>query len=131
MTVTISVEEMIAQEFDIFYREVKFKDIELSEELKSLLDILERDTITNATSDDCAEWREAWDEGHQVGWLEGCDEGYKEGKDDGHTESYDEGYEDGKYDGHTEGYDEGYERGKDDGHNEGYDEGYAEAKAEE
>jgi flagellar biosynthesis/type III secretory pathway protein FliH len=131
MTVTISVEEMIAQEFDIFYREVKFKDIELSEELKSLLDILERDTITNATSDDCAEWQEAWDEGHQVGWLEGCDEGYKEGKDDGHTESYDEGYEDGKYDGHTEGYDEGYERGKDDGHNEGYDEGYAEAKAEE
>jgi flagellar biosynthesis/type III secretory pathway protein FliH len=92
MAVTISVEETIAQHFDIFYRECKFQGIELSEEVKRLLYILEGDTITEAESEYTSEYYAAWDEGHQVGWLEGRDEGYEEGKDDGHTEGYDEGY---------------------------------------
>jgi flagellar biosynthesis/type III secretory pathway protein FliH len=113
MNATISVEETIAQHFDIFYRECKFQGIELSEEVKRLLHILEGDTLTEATSEYCTEWQEAWDEGHQVGWLEGRDEGHYEGYDDGISQGYDEGYEEGKDDGHTEGYDEGYAAGYD------------------
>jgi flagellar biosynthesis/type III secretory pathway protein FliH len=110
---TISAAEMIAQEFDWFYKEVKFKDIELSEELKSLLYILEGDTITNATSDHCTEWQEAWDAGHE----EGYDLGYEEGYDSGHEEGYDSGHDSG----YEKGYDSGYEVGHDSGYVEGYD----------
>ena len=96
MAVTNSVEETIAHHFDIFYRECKFQGIELSEEVKRLLHILEGDTITEATSEYTTEYHAAWDEGHQSGWLEGRDEGYEEGKNDGHTEGYDEGYAEAK-----------------------------------
>ena len=86
---TISAAEMIAQEFDRFHEAVKFKDIELSEELKSLLYILEGDTITNATSEYCTEWQEAWDSGRE----EGYDSGYEEGYDSGYAAGYDYGYD--------------------------------------
>jgi len=96
MAVTISVKETIGKQFDIFYRECEFQDIELSDEVKRLLHILEGDTITEAESEYTTEYEDAWEEGHR----EGRDEGYREGMADGEIEAY------GK------GYDEGYEAGE-------------------
>jgi flagellar biosynthesis/type III secretory pathway protein FliH len=90
MAVTISVEETIAQHFDSFYKECEFQGIELSEEVKRLLHILEGDTLTEATSEYTSEYHAAWDEGYEGGKYDGYAEGYDEGKYDGYAEGYDE-----------------------------------------
>ena len=97
MTATISIEEMIAQEFDRFYKEVNLKDIQLSEELKSLLSILEEDSLTASTSQYSTEWEEAYEEGRDSGY----EDGYEMGYDSGHARGYDSG--------HDRAYEEGYE----------------------
>jgi flagellar biosynthesis/type III secretory pathway protein FliH len=88
MTATISVEETIGKQFDTFYQECKLQDIELSEKLKRLLQNLEGDTITEATSEYTTEYHTAYVEGYDDGRKEGYDEGYEDGLEDGHKEGH-------------------------------------------
>jgi flagellar biosynthesis/type III secretory pathway protein FliH len=89
MTVTISVEDTIGKQFDNFYQECKLQDIELSEKLKRLLQNLEGDTITEATSEYTTEYHTAYVEGHDEGYEGGYEDGYEEGHEKGSNTSVD------------------------------------------
>jgi flagellar biosynthesis/type III secretory pathway protein FliH len=89
MTATISVEETIGKQFDTFYQECKLQDIELSEKLKRLLQNLEGDTITEATSEYTTEYHTAYVEGHDEGYEGGYEDGYEEGHEKGSNTSVD------------------------------------------
>lgn len=91
MAVTISVEETIGKQFDTFYQECKLQDIELSEKLKRLLQNLEGDTITEATSEYTTEYHTAYVEGHDEGYEGGYEAGHKEGHEDGYEEGHEKG----------------------------------------
>jgi flagellar biosynthesis/type III secretory pathway protein FliH len=91
MTVTISVEDTIGKQFDNFYQECKLQDIELSEKLKRLLQNLEGDTITEATSEYTTEYHTAYVEGHDEGYEGGYEAGHKEGHEDGYEEGHEKG----------------------------------------
>jgi hypothetical protein len=71
MTVTISVKETIGKQFDIFYTECEFQDVELSAKLKRLLQNLEGDVYTEAESEYTTEYHAAWDEGYKEGFEDG------------------------------------------------------------
>jgi hypothetical protein len=71
MTVTISVKETIGKQFDIFYTECEFQDVELSAKLKRLLQNLEGDVYTEAESTYTTEYHAAWDEGYKEGFEDG------------------------------------------------------------
>jgi flagellar biosynthesis/type III secretory pathway protein FliH len=102
----ITVKENIHIEFDRFYSDVKFNNIEVPEGLRALLETLEDSVI--------CEYNNQAEEIY--------DEGYQEGNDFGHNEGYHEG--------HEIGYDEGFSEGRDDGYNEGFDDGYAQCQAD-
>jgi flagellar biosynthesis/type III secretory pathway protein FliH len=89
MTATISVEETIGKQFDTFYQECKLQDIELSEKLKRLLQNLEGDTITEATSEYTTEYHTAYVEGYDEGYEGGYEDGYEEGHEKGSNTSVD------------------------------------------
>ena len=77
--ITITVEENIHIEFDRFFNKAKFKDLEISNNLKELLEELEDNVIQEYS--------------HQM--LEVYDDGYGDGRDHGYDDGYSDGYETG------------------------------------
>ena len=75
----------VTKEFDVFYANIKFGLVPLSNEMQDHLRELE-DRIVRAE----IEFQEAEEEHH---WGEGFDSGFSEGYDKGTEEGFDEGYD--------------------------------------
>ena len=65
---TVSMNETIQVLFDRFFKEIKYKDISMSEELYRLLNGLESDVLEEAGSDYSTEMLEKYEEGFTAGY---------------------------------------------------------------
>lgn len=91
--ITTSIEVIIEREFDKFYREARYADIEFSQELKDMLLSLEDTVSENCSSDYTTEYESAYEEGYDSGHDNGYEVGYEEGVTAGYQEGFEEGIE--------------------------------------
>ena len=92
MSATYSVEELIRIEFDKFYDNLKFYDLDIHDRVGELLTKLEDNVVDYALSKYTTEVEEIKEEAYDEGWENGREVGYDEGCNDG----YDSGYQDAK-----------------------------------
>ena len=103
----MSVEELLRICFDIFHKEIEWKGVILSSDIKDALKNLEDKIIIDARTEystEAEELREAAFEegekyGYDIGFMEGKNDGYDEGFLEGEEEAFDNGYEQGLIDG--------------------------------
>ena len=88
MSISISCETQLRLAFDEFFDNVKFKGIDISPELKSMIETVEEDLVLSS---------EAWTDNSELNdnLQDEYERGYDVGFTDGETGSYDQAFEDG------------------------------------
>lgn len=62
---------------------------------------------------------EILEQGKDLGFSDGYEEGFKEGKAEGDSDGYERGLEDSSAENYSDGYENGYKEGYDEGHRDG------------
>lgn len=98
MTITVSLQTYILNDFDKFYFECNWNNLPIEGKLRELLEDLEDRLLSTSDSTLTSEYEEAYEKGHEAGFESGEDygrmEGYNEGYESGHTEGYDQAISD-------------------------------------
>jgi flagellar biosynthesis/type III secretory pathway protein FliH len=94
MTVTVSLETYILNEFDSFFLNTKFEGIHINPDLKLHLDDLEHRILECASQEHTSEMEQAREEAFEAGYESGFYEGEIEGYDRGLDAGYDQAIED-------------------------------------
>jgi len=114
MSATISISTAIELQFDKLYTELTFENIQVTRTLRLLLEDLEVNCITEATSDYTTEAELQYQNGFEAGYVDGDfdgrEESYCEGQIFGEEEGYDIGYSEKCQDKYEEGFIAGYDQ---------------------
>lgn len=87
MTATVSVQEYIAQAFDKFYQEAKFRNIIINDGIIVLLQDLEEEVVELATQEHTTEAEMLFEEGYNEGFEQGEISGYERGFEEGYAQA--------------------------------------------
>jgi hypothetical protein len=83
MSATVSSKTIVQKEFDVLYNEIKFKGIELPDDMKYLISELEEMLLYKLQPYlNQQEWQQEVDDAYDNGYDYGYEAGYMEGRDE-------------------------------------------------